>query len=437
MSKKNPWTTDDERNHFPCAVEWWCSEGFFKTIEDNKDWSFNSSITIGCSKKGEVGAMLKTTLFDLENNKIFEYENLNYHGKISTASHIDLSKLKSVYKKDNQLNVNYNESYIKGLYPSYKINFIDQKNNILYDFDLNSKSTPHWVAQDITDGWLPWGFGLYRYGFIPKLDLSGELKIKNKKFNVKGIGYLEHAWGDWSFQNLINSFIDLKKAISLYTKLGGWWLNNHTLKIPKSISFTSENNPIGYDWAWAVLDNGWTIFYGNIMLWIMKGPAAGILILSKDGENYEDYCNLEFIYKKIEWSKNYDFCYPSELEVIARKDKEKLYLYFKMISECKEFIQEFPKGKYWRAFVICEAPGVVDGYYFDGEEKIKLKGFCKMEPQRQISKLGHNSLRLDFLLPPKGVSASLYLDSHLLRKKIQAQIQVFPKPKITFNLDNI
>jgi len=433
MSNLNPWTTEDEKNHFPCAMEWWCSEGFFKTIEDNKKWSFNSSITLGCTRKGEVGAMLKTTLFDQENDKRYEYENLNYHGIINTSPWKDLPKLKTVYKKDDVFNINHNESFIKGLFPSYKIHMIDKKNNILYDFNLNSKSTPHWVAQDITDGWLPWGLGFYRYGFIPKLDLYGELKIKNEKLNVKGIGYFEHAWGDWSFQNPINSFIDLKKAISIYAKLGGWWLNNHTLKIPKSISFTSENNPIGYDWVWAVLDNGWTIFYGNIMLWIMKGPAAGILILSKDDKNYEDYCNLEFLYKNIKWSKYYDFCYPTDLEVIAGKNKEKLYLNFKMTSECKEFVQEFPKGKYWQAFVICEAPGVVDGYYFNGEKKIKLKGFCKMEPQRQISKLGHNSLRLDFLLPPKGVSASLYLDSHLLRKKIKAQIQLFPKPKITFS----
>ena len=423
---KNPWTTDDEREHFPCAVEWWCPEAFFKTVEDNKKWSFNASMAVGCSKRGEVGAGLKTTLFDQNNNKNFESTNLNYHGKISSTSHNEPAKLKSVYGENDGFYVSHNESYMKGLFPDYKMHLKDLENNILFDFNFQAKSMPHWVAQNITDGWLPWGFGFYRYGFIPKLDVSGKMKIKNKTFNVKGTGYFEHVWGDWSFHNPLYKILDLKKAISIYAKLGGWWLHNHTIKIPKSITFTSENNPIGYDWAWAVLDNGWTIFYGNIMLWIMQGPAAGILILSKDDENYEDYCDIKFNYNKVNYSKNFDFYYPTEFEITARKDREILHLRFEMTSDCREFIQKFPDGEYWRAFVICEAPGIVDGYYFDGEKKIKLKGFSKIEPQRQISKLGHNSLKLDFLLPPKGVGASFDLNSHFFRKKILAHIQLTP-----------
>jgi hypothetical protein len=296
---------------------------------------------------------------------------------------------------------------------------------------------PHWVAQNITDGWLPWGFGFYRYGFIPKLDFSGKMKIKNKILNLKGTGYFEHVWGDWSFHNPLVKGKNFSNAIKLYSKLGGWWLNNHKIKIPKSITFTSENNPIGYDWVWAILDNGWTIFYGNIMLWIMEGPAAGILILSKDDESYEEYCNIDFKYNKIKYSKNYEFLYPSELEITARKDKKILHLNFLMTNECREFIQKFPDGKYWCAFVICEAPGIVNGYYYDGKKNIKLKGFSKIEPQRQISMLGHNSLKLNFILPPKGVGATFYLDSHFLRKKIKAQIKLTPRPKITFNFVDI
>ncbi|KYK25319.1 hypothetical protein AYK24_05105 [Thermoplasmatales archaeon SG8-52-4] len=437
MKNNNPWTTNDERNHFPSAVEWWCAEAFFKTVEDNKKWSFNSSITVGCSKGGEVGSGVKTTLFNQENNTLFEYKNMKYHGRINNTQKDDRSKLKSLFKDSNGFYVKHAESYMDGIFPDYNLYLKDIKNKIFFDFKLHAKSKPHWVAQNITDGWLPWGLGFYRYGFIPKLELSGKLKIKNKTLNVNGIGYYEHVWGDWSFHNPLNPGINYNNAISIYTKLGGWWLKNHKIKIPKSIAFTSENNPVGYDWAWAVLDNGWTIFYGNIMLWIMEGPAAGTLILSKDDENYEEYCDIEFKYNIIKYSKKYDFCYPSELEVIARKNKEILHLHFKMTSECREFTQKFPKGKYWLAFVICEAPGEVNGYYFDGKKKIKLNGFCKMEPQRQISKLGHNSLKLDFLFPPKGLGTTLYLDSHFLRKKIKANIQLIPRPKLNFNFKNI
>ena len=108
-----------------------------------------------------------------------------------------------------------------------------------------------------------------------------------------------------------------------------------------------------------------------------------------------------------------------------------------MTSDCREFVQKFPRGEYWRAFVICEAPGIVDGYYYDGKKKTKLKGFSKIEPQRQISKFGHNSLKLDFLLPPKGIEASFDLNSHFLRKNILAKIQLLPRPKVVFNHNNI
>lgn len=169
----------------------------------------------------------------------------------------------------------------------------------------------------------------------------------------------------------------------------------------------------------------------------MKGPSAGILILSKDGETYEEFCNIDFKYSKTRYSKNFDFFFPSELELTAKKGKEKLYLHFTMTTECMELVSNFSRGKYWIGYVICEAPGKVDGFYFDGEKKVELSGTCKIEPQRQISKFGHNSLQFDFLLPPDGVGISVDLDSHLLRKKISAKIQLVPRPRVNFSFNRI
>ena len=71
-------------------------------------------------------------------------------------------------------------------------------------------------------------------------------------------------------------------------KLLRWWIKNQKNKITKSIQFSTCNRPPGYDWSWAVLDNGWSLFYGNIIFWITEGPAAGILIFSKDGKTYNE-----------------------------------------------------------------------------------------------------------------------------------------------------
>ena len=45
-------TYEFEQEHFPCAKEWWCVEGFFTTIENKKRWSFKADLyqTIGKDK---------------------------------------------------------------------------------------------------------------------------------------------------------------------------------------------------------------------------------------------------------------------------------------------------------------------------------------------------------------------------------------------------
>jgi predicted ester cyclase len=166
----------------------------------------------------------------------------------------------------------------------------------------------------------------------------------------------------------------------------------------------------------------------------MEGPVVGTIIFTKDGRTYEEIGNARFKYLKIKNGKEYDFKYPSEFEFVAEKGKQKLYLKLKMTTDTREYVARFPKGKYWLGFVICEAPGVIEGYYFDGSKKTKLKGICKIEPQRQISFLGHNSLKIDFLKPPKGIGLSFDLNSHYFKKKIGAQLNIAPKPKIKFKI---
>ena len=57
------------------------------------------------------------------------------------------------------------------------------------------------------------------------------------------------------------------------------------------------------------------------------------------------------------------------------------------------------------------------GIIADNQDEIPLTGICKIEPQRQVSIIGHNSLRIDVLKPPRGVGISLEIDSHYLRKR--------------------
>lgn len=418
----NPWTPEDEREHFPSKIEWWCTEAFFKTVENNKKWSLKVSLS-EWYEKPKKGSVFYMTLFNRDNNKHFTLDARNNSEKLESA-------------RDN-FDIRYEDSFMKGAFPNYEMYFNDKKNNIKLDIKYQAEALPHWIAQDITDGWLPIGLGFYRYGFIPKGDLSGTIKINNKTFTIEGKGYFEHVWGNFFYNNPILQIKGLKKTIAIYARLIGWHFLNQKPCFPNSMTFGTENNPFGYDWAWALLDNGWILFYGNILFWLMKGPVAGSLILSKDGKTYEEFADVHFKYNETRHAQSYDFLYPSDLEITAKKGKEKLHLRFTAAVDSREFISRFPKGKYWLGFVICEAPGIVDGYYFDGKKKTNLSGICKIEPQRQVTIFGHNSLRIDFLKPPKGVGISFDLESHYFRKKLFTQIQLAPSAQITFNFKRI
>ena len=417
---KNPWTPEDEKEHFPSVMEWWCAIAFFKSFEDQKQWSLKGSFTEWCKKPKKTGCNHSITLFNLDDDSHVSYYSRNDSAKLKTSN--------------NGLKVMYNDSFLKGSFPNYEMRFRDPKNDITIDLKYSSESLPHWIAQEVTNGYLPMGLGFYRYGFIPKNRVTGTMKTKNETYRIEGQGYYEHVWGDFSYTNPLANIFGLKKTVSTYSKLIKWWIHNHKPYIPKSIMFTTENNPLGYDWVWALLDNGWCLFYGNILFWMMKGPIAGSLILTKDGKQYTEFCNVTFKYNKTEQAKKYDFFYPTELEATAIKGKEKIHLCFKTSSQSREFVSKISDKKYWLAFAICEAPGTVEGYYYDGENKIKLTGICKIEPQRQISVIGHNSLKLDFLLPPKGVGVDIDFDSHFLKKKINTKIHFAPRPHLGFKV---
>ena len=418
--KENPWKPEDEMEHPNTKLEWWAVESFFETNEDKKKWSVKAVFTKWYKDKEDNGSLFNITIFDENNKKC-------YACRLLTKS----QKLKIIKDK---FDVSYKNCNIKGSYPNYNMVLINEKDDIKLELSFHSESLPRWIAQDITDGWLPAGLGSYRYGFIPKNKVSGVITFKGRKYHLNGTGYFEHIWGDFLYDTPLANIAGLKKTIPIYAKFSLKWLEEHQLKIPNSITVSSENNPSGYDWAWAVLDNGWTIFYGNILFWLMNGPAFGTLILSKDGKNYQEFTNITFNYNKTKRSKNYDFYYPTDFDINAYKGNQHIFLKFKMTCPANEYVSEFEKKGFWKGLVICEAPGLVEGSFNDECKKINLKGYAKIEPQRQVSVLGHNVLKIDIIKPPKGVGISLNLNSNFLNKKIFLIIQLVPK--LLFKIKN-
>ncbi|KYK19924.1 hypothetical protein AYK24_04775 [Thermoplasmatales archaeon SG8-52-4] len=415
----NPWTLEDENEHPNCLLEWWCIEAFFKTNKDNNKWTFKGNFSEWFEKPNGIGSISNFVLYNNDTKKFYVSDIRDGENRLKSS--------------DKTFDIKFRGSYIKGEFPKYEMLFINKSEDIELLIKYNAKSYPHWIAQDITNGTLPVGFGYYRYGFIPRGDLSGELKIKNKKYTISGDGYYEHVWGDFTYHKIVANIKGLKKSISIYAKLIGQWLCNNKIEIPKKLKFLTENSPFGYDWAWVLLDNGWSIFYGNLMFWLMEGPATGILILTKDGKAYEEWFNIKSKYNKTQKAKKLDFHYPTEFEINAKKGKEKIFMKFKMTAEPREYFSKFLNGiNYFDGISIIEAPGIVEGYYDNGKKRSKLTGICKIEPQRQVSKSGHNKLELDILKPPEGFGLSLDLDSNIFKKKMFFKFHILPKPKLNF-----
>ena len=407
-----------DKEYFPCAKEWWCAEGFLTNIENNKKWSFKTGLYQAHGRDKTTWSVFSISIFDLKKNKTYYYHSSN-----------DSAKLES---ERDSFYIKYEKSYIKGSFPNYKMYFLDPNNNIKLDIKYHAESLPHWIAQQITDGWLPWGLGYYRYGFIPKNEIKGNINIDNKKFLISGKGYFEHIWGDFSFYYLFAYRRSIKKTISTYAKLIGNWIHSQEIKIPESIIFSTDNRPPGYDWIWVLLDNGWSIFFGNMILWITEGPATGILILSKDGIKYNEFSNIHFKYNKMKYLKKYDFYYPNELEIIAKKGQEKLYLHIKNISDSYEGINETTDEKSILGFTICEIPSMLDGYYFNGKKKSAIKGISKLEIHRLLKVSGHNSLKLNFELSNNSIGILSSFNSHYFGKKIDFNLHLLPKPNFKF-----
>jgi len=300
-----------------------------------------------------------------------------------------------------------------------------------------AKSLPHWISQDITNGKVPIGLNYYKYGYIPNNKITGTMEFQDKEYTIEGKGYLEHVWGEWSYQNPFKKFSDMKKTLGIYINLAKWWISQHNPKIPKKIAFTTENNIFGYDWAWGVFDNNWSLFYGNILFWLCSGPVFGYLSITPDGEEYWEFSDINFHYNKYVYVKDYDIYFPSDFSISARLDDRKIDLRFYLNTNSYEYIDPFKKNGFYKAFILSEMPGKMVGKYTDSTQTIKLEGDCKMMPLRQPSPLGHNKLEIDIIKPPEGVGINIDFNSHYLKKRIKSKIEFVPRPCFKFKSKNI
>ena len=409
----NPWTPDDEGNHHPVMKEWWTTELLFKTNKDNKKWNLMTSLAY---EHETPSCFFQYVLFDITSKKFVLHKDVND----------DITKLISV---KNRIDLHYEKTTLQGLYPAYHLHVQDDAQGFVIDVDYTAASFPHWIAQEITNGYLPMGLNFYRYGFLPNCDITGTMMLHGNLSTIKGKGYLEHAWGNWSYQNPLQTLAGVRKTLDTYLRLGNWWLSHHHHRIPQHIGFSSENNMFGYDWIWGICKNNWSIFYGNSLFWVNDGPSFGTLYVTPDGKNFWEFCDVQFKYNNVSYIKEYDVYYPSEMELVGHSGEKTIRLRFWGTTKSYEYISPHKKNRFYKAFILGELPGQMEGIYQDTEKTIPLQGDCKMVLLRQAPQHGHNAIQFKFLLPPQGVGMFVDLESQILQKNLSLHLQLAPCPQ--------
>ena len=348
---KNMWNPSYDGYH-DCIREWWNVDAFIKT---DKNYSITASFEY---EKETPAANLFFTIFDWDEGKVYD---LGSYGD-------NISALKCVGKYS--VNISYGSSWMKGRYPFYKVHF--ENKGIVVEMELIAESRAKFVAEG-EGGILPMGFGYYRYLFIPKCIVKGQIFIDGNVENFKGVAYYEHVWGNWSYHNPLRGV-----TAKPYLMLARWWWEHKN--ITWDTITVSTNNPFGYDWAWGAFSNGWSIFYGAVPFWIGEIPF-GVLYLFRDGEVME-FGGISYRY--LDGVFYHGFYIPTTIKITA-EGAGTLSLILKM-NHAPHIYEDELDSPYWDRLILYESPGYVAGTYLDEEgHTTPLAGFCEVEIERQGS----------------------------------------------------
>jgi hypothetical protein len=397
---------NNEGDHYPCSREWWNVDAFF--CGDDKNWSLTSSFeyeleTPACN--------MFLTLFDLTENR--SYSLGSYGDPIGT-----------LYHEKDVVNLSYGGSWMRGHYPTYIVHF--ERKGIRIHMEYTAVTPSQFVAGNISNGILPMGLGYYIYGFIPRCIVTGVIALNNRTFFIHGQGYYEHVWGNWTYSTPFTGQSDVRGVLSAYSNLARWWLHDRVCLVPPSVTLSSDTNMFGYDWIWALFSNNWTLFYGNIMFWIENGPVFGILYLITDTGEYITFSDIQHFYKTKVYVPEFDVYYPSQIVLTAYTEGKTLHLCFSMETTPHMYLDTNVTSSLWQAIALWESPGTVTGHYSDGAEIVMLSGCCEIEPDRQISTLGHADASFTFVAQRDRVGVEVAALSHYLGVQLELDVDVFP-----------
>lgn len=201
---------------------------------------------------------------------LYDDKNESYGGSVIHSSG-------AIKSSGPGVNVEYNTSYSKGIYPNWHVYAEDgnlDKNNIIVNITYNANSLPLWLFFNTGHNLSISPAGHY---CILNCRVTGEIIINETVYSVHGVGYHEHSW----FKILSKK----QKQIGI-RNIG-----------QEQIGFQDIID--SWDWFCIHFDNGWDMFVGKFL---QSSPLAkfmpGNLWITPDGENITE-CFF-FIFEYLE-----------------------------------------------------------------------------------------------------------------------------------------
>lgn len=411
----NIWTPEDEGDHFPCTCEWWWIYATLK-LDNGEHWdvALMFSYWMTRTKNGyEPGlSYYRVQSWDRESGDSYDllFENEEYPNPY-------------FQHKKNVVDLKYYNCTMKGLYPNYVIHAEDFKNNISFNLKFCAEANPFWVAEESTGGFIPYGFsGIFRYGLIPRNNVTGNISINGSNYNVTGVGYYEHQFGDMDVLNpyKIHSIPELFEIKNLWSDICRWWAKEviSNTREPLTSVYYSIDNLLGYDYIWATFDNGYSIVLFRIAVFGQAEGRVPALLMLSDGETCWEFGDVYLDLIDTFYIKEYDIYIPVDMELTAYKGEKVFHIFFNSTTEITEAIDE---DEILASYLLA---GDATGYYYDGEKNHSLEGVGTNTPARNILNLKYSSFEIN--LPPSGIGISIIMKYHIFEYEVFIKIKFRP-----------
>lgn len=427
-------TPEDEGDHFPCACEWWTFHVSL-VLENGIHWDVLLQFQYETNQ---------TNRSDLNKFILFLYCFNRDNGKMLDFTVVQTKKNVweqiPFYFKKNMIDLKYYNCTMRGLYPNYTVYIENIDKSFTLSLSINATSLPHWVAQEASNGYFPWGLGWARYGFIPRLNASGFITIEGMVSVVSGSGYFEHVWGNFTYglsKKPLSNLKDLVKHLRNVLPFVRWVLSEQIVDYQQPELMINNENFFGYEWAWAMFDNGWNVHMGVFhVMDSNEGPMYGELALT-DGKTYWDFADITVKYRRFLYIEETDTYAPLDIEITARnKGGDTLHLLFNTTTE--PFLSGIgPLSRFSCGSGGMQTVGVVEGYYTTPEHNISLHGNCTIAMYRQFIAMKYRSLTIENIRPPQGFGFNATLISHQLNFKLFFELQLLPYIKYHFDVKSI